>query len=127
MAKLPLDKYLLWNPGSGKSLALSHVLKILLDYKATEDWNTAFLNVPRRKIVPGPEYYNKKYNIAFDNDKLSRNKNHGASFVKKSPSTSNRQPKVIQELRPFFKTNTMPVTKKNIPNQQRFGLMDDSS
>lgn len=51
MAKLPLDRYLQWGSGSGKSLTLNHMLNILMDVKDTRDWNVALRHVPRRKIL----------------------------------------------------------------------------
>lgn len=51
MAKFPLDKYLHWGSGSGKSLTLNQVTSILLDIKHTGDWEYALRHVPRRKIV----------------------------------------------------------------------------
>lgn len=51
MAKFPLDKYLQWGSGSGKSLTLNQVASILLDVKRTGDWKYALRHVPRRKIV----------------------------------------------------------------------------
>ncbi|XP_077299685.1 tRNA methyltransferase roswell [Arctopsyche grandis] len=124
MAKLPLDKYLQWNPGSGKSLAICHVLKILLDYKTTKDWNTAFLNVPRRKLIPGPEYYNKKYNIAIDKYLDTKNHVQSSSSEVMSSSSSAQKPRVVQELKPFFK-NYKPKARKYVPNQRKFGLRDE--
>lgn len=51
MAKFPLDKYLQWGSGSGKSLTLNHCLSILLDVKQTGDWKYAFRHVPKRKLM----------------------------------------------------------------------------
>lgn len=51
MARLPLDQYLQWGGGSGKSLTLNQMTSILLDLKTTGDWNTALSHVPRRKIA----------------------------------------------------------------------------
>lgn len=50
MAKLPLDQYLQWGSGSGKSLTLNCVLSILLDIKKTGDWKYALRHVPKRKL-----------------------------------------------------------------------------
>lgn len=50
MAKLPLDRYLQWGSGSGKSLTLNQVTSILLDVKHTGDWKHALRHVPRRKL-----------------------------------------------------------------------------
>lgn len=51
MARFPLDRYLQWGSGSGKSLTLNQCLNILLDLKTTGDWNEALKHVPRRKIA----------------------------------------------------------------------------
>ncbi|XP_022918293.1 mitochondrial ribonuclease P protein 1 homolog [Onthophagus taurus] len=50
MQKFPLDKYLSWGAGSGKSLTLNQVLSILLDVKRTNDWKYALRHVPKRKL-----------------------------------------------------------------------------
>lgn len=63
MAKLPLDKYLEWGAGSGKSLTLNQMVKILLEMKKTGDWNKALRFVPRRKIIDynqSPSYENRR-------------------------------------------------------------------
>uniref|UniRef100_A0A1B6L7A7 RNA (guanine-9-)-methyltransferase domain-containing protein 1 n=1 Tax=Graphocephala atropunctata TaxID=36148 RepID=A0A1B6L7A7_9HEMI len=49
MAQLPLDRYLDWGLGT-KSLTVNQVLKILLDVRATGNWNLALNNVPKRKV-----------------------------------------------------------------------------
>ncbi|XP_064544068.1 mitochondrial ribonuclease P protein 1 homolog [Drosophila montana] len=51
MARLPLDQYLQWGSGSGKSLTLNQMITIMLDLKKTGDWNAALQHVPRRKII----------------------------------------------------------------------------
>lgn len=51
MARLPLDQFLQWGAGSGKSLTLNQMINILLDLKQTGDWMHALRHVPRRKIV----------------------------------------------------------------------------
>lgn len=50
MARLPLDRFLQWGSGSGKSLTLNQMTHILLDLKKTGDWTKALEHVPRRKI-----------------------------------------------------------------------------
>ncbi|KAH8279091.1 hypothetical protein KR026_001569 [Drosophila bipectinata] len=55
MARLPLDRYLQWGSGSGKSLTLNQMINIMLDLKKTNDWNTALKHVPRRKVVEWDE------------------------------------------------------------------------
>ncbi|XP_037805963.1 mitochondrial ribonuclease P protein 1 homolog [Lucilia sericata] len=51
MARLPLDHYLQWGAGSGKSLTLNQMVNIMLDLKHTSDWMTALRHVPRRKVI----------------------------------------------------------------------------
>lgn len=50
MAKFPLDRYLSWGAGAGKSLTLNQVISILLDVKHTGDWQHALRHVPKRKL-----------------------------------------------------------------------------
>ncbi|XP_013115184.2 mitochondrial ribonuclease P protein 1 homolog [Stomoxys calcitrans] len=50
MARLPLDRYLQWGAGSGKSLTLNQMIKIMLDVRKTGDWRKALSHVPRRKL-----------------------------------------------------------------------------
>lgn len=51
MAKLPLDRYLEWAPGSKKNLNINHMVPILLDLKLTRDWEFALRHIPRRKLM----------------------------------------------------------------------------
>ncbi|CAD0194878.1 unnamed protein product [Chrysodeixis includens] len=51
MAKLPLDRYLEWAPGSKKNLNINHMVPILLDLKMTADWEYALQHIPRRKLM----------------------------------------------------------------------------
>lgn len=51
MAKLPLDRYLLWGSSGSKSLTLNQVIKILLDIRASGSWDKALKHVPRRKLA----------------------------------------------------------------------------
>lgn len=55
MARFPLDRYLQWKSGSGKSLTINQTLRIMLDFKRTGDWRSALNIVPKRKIVTDPE------------------------------------------------------------------------
>lgn len=55
MARFPLDRYLQWKSGSGKSLTINQTLRIMLDFKRTGDWRSALSIVPKRKIVTDPE------------------------------------------------------------------------
>lgn len=51
MAKLPLDRYLEWAPGSKKNLNINHMVPILLDLKVTADWEYSLRHIPRRKLM----------------------------------------------------------------------------
>jgi ribonuclease P protein 1 len=51
MAKLPLDRYLRFGGGSGKCLALNHMISILLEVKTHGDWKRALEVVPKRKLL----------------------------------------------------------------------------
>lgn len=72
MAKLPLDKYLCWGAGSGKSLTLNQMVTIMLELKNSGDWNKALSVVPRRKIIdpedlPPPKIFHDKRKFGYDN------------------------------------------------------------
>jgi mitochondrial ribonuclease P protein 1 len=51
MAKLPLDRFLEWGPGSKKNLNINHMVQILLDLKLTGDWEYSLRHIPRRKLM----------------------------------------------------------------------------
>lgn len=51
MAKLPLDRYLEWAPGSKKNLNINHMVPILLDLRSTGDWEYSLRHIPRRKLM----------------------------------------------------------------------------
>jgi ribonuclease P protein 1 len=51
MAKLPLDRYLVWGTGGSKSLTLNQMVNILLDIRASGSWDKALQHVPRRKLA----------------------------------------------------------------------------
>lgn len=51
MAKLPLDRYLEWAPGSKKNLNINHMIPILLDLKSTGNWEHSLQHIPRRKLM----------------------------------------------------------------------------
>ncbi|XP_059620546.1 mitochondrial ribonuclease P protein 1 homolog [Phlebotomus argentipes] len=55
MAKLPLDRYLQWTAGSGKSLTINQMISILLIQKETSNWQKSLEVVPRRKLTVYPE------------------------------------------------------------------------
>lgn len=51
MARLPLDRYLQFGAGSGKSLTLNQMTSIMLTVKNTNSWSEALSHVPRRKVA----------------------------------------------------------------------------
>lgn len=51
MAKLPLDRFLEWAPGSKKNLNINHMVPILSDLKISGDWEFALRHIPRRKLM----------------------------------------------------------------------------
>lgn len=52
MARLPLEKHLIWGTGANKSLTLNQMISILLDQKQNGNWRqTLEKNVPRRKVI----------------------------------------------------------------------------
>lgn len=55
MARFPLDRYLQWKSGSGKSLTLNQTVRIMLDLKRTGNWRAALNVVPKRKLATDPE------------------------------------------------------------------------
>ncbi|CAG9760064.1 unnamed protein product [Ceutorhynchus assimilis] len=58
MKKFPLDRYLQWGSGSGKSLTINQCVAILLDMKETGDWNYSLRHVPRRKLTDTTTFSN---------------------------------------------------------------------
>lgn len=86
MARLPLDRYLQWGAGSGKSLTLNQMINILLDLKTTGDWTRSLRHVPRRKILDlkrdSDKWFkhsnrvNVRIDKLFDNEKENKQSNH---------------------------------------------------
>lgn len=62
MARLPLDRYLQWGAGSGKSLTLNQMVNILLEMKKYGDWERALKFVPRRKLIHDDYQRNEQQN-----------------------------------------------------------------
>ncbi|KAH8372015.1 hypothetical protein KR093_009735 [Drosophila rubida] len=77
MARLPLDRYLQWGAGSGKSLTLNQMISIMLDLKKTGDWNTALQHVPRRKVA---DYNNERQALNKQASKLNVRIDHLLKF-----------------------------------------------
>uniref|UniRef100_A0A1B0AML1 RNA (guanine-9-)-methyltransferase domain-containing protein 1 n=1 Tax=Glossina palpalis gambiensis TaxID=67801 RepID=A0A1B0AML1_9MUSC len=80
VARLPLDRYLQWGSGSGKSLTLNQMVNILLDLKKTGDWETSLKHVPRRKVIDSEErlasfYAKQKNRVNVRVDKIFDNGN----------------------------------------------------
>lgn len=84
MAKLPLDRYLQWSGGSGKSLTINQMIQILLEVRTSESWEKAFQFVPRRKLSSDEKY-----------------SSHPETFNRQRPF----QPRDRDEGRPYWKKN----------------------
>jgi len=98
MAKLPLDHYLDWGSGSGKSLTINQVTSILLDVKRTRDWKYALRHVPRRKLAD--------YSLASATKKFTVRSN----YIKDAPKSNNLM------WRPSLKNTSDPNFKKKRPH-----------
>nr|CAG4642787.1 EOG090X0D3U [Evadne anonyx] len=61
MAKLPLDSYLNWGSGSGKSLTLNSMVNIMLELKKSGNWKKALEHIPQRKLVKNKAYEDKRF------------------------------------------------------------------
>lgn len=88
MARFPLDRYLQWKSGSGKSLTINQTLRIMLDFKRTGDWHSALSVVPKRKIVTDPEElqrmnkaksYKRLKSQKFNSDRYSSDNNYSSN------------------------------------------------
>lgn len=67
MKRLPLDRYLQWTAGSGKSLTLNQMVTIMNDMKFTGNWEYALRHVPRRKIIEHADSIkNDRNSLTFD-------------------------------------------------------------
>ena len=64
VAKFPLDSYLDWKAGSGKSLNLNHCVEILGHIKLTNDWEYALKVIPSRKTIKPFTEYNKEPKVS---------------------------------------------------------------
>ena len=106
MARLPLDKYLSWSAGSGKSLTLNQMVNVMLDIKQTGDWNHALRHVPKRKLVDyskineGANRYREDNKFKVRSKKLNFNMNSWGDDLKPSSASneytsykSNNEPK----------------------------------
>lgn len=116
MAKLPLDRYLQWGGGSGKSLTLNQMVSILLDIKTTGDWDYALRHVPRRKVL-GLNAYSSANNIvdnverqasSYDRNTIFRHNKRGSNHW----SASNRYYDNKSEKEKPSKTNTRDLINK---------------
>jgi ribonuclease P protein 1 len=85
MAKLPLDRYLQWSGGSGKSLTINQMLQIMLEIRSSDNWEEALKFVPRRKLNSDdsfssqPEQFNRRkpfQNWEGSRPNWKRNKNY---------------------------------------------------
>lgn len=108
MARLPLDHYLTWSPGSGKSLTLNQMVNILLDIKDTGDWNYSLRHVPKRKI------FNPLLEDEYKQKNENKLKTRSAKFDFDIENWASRK---------SFKTNYNKVTnfKSRTDNNTNFG------
>lgn len=92
MAKLPLDRYIEWAPGSKKNLNINHMIPILLDLKLTGDWEFALRHIPTRKLMETKIHAMQK---KFSNTSLGK-EDFLKSFrnVRKSSSLSMNEKKI---------------------------------
>lgn len=97
MAKLPLDRYLQWGGGSGKSLTLNQMTNILLEMKRSGDWNEALKVVPRRKLIDETEHI-KRFEPNLEKYKFNLNKWASTeSKVKEETPKMNKVKKVFMK------------------------------
>ncbi|CAH0695293.1 unnamed protein product [Spodoptera exigua] len=105
MAKLPLDRYLEWAPGSKKNLNINHMVPILLDLKLTGNWEYSLRHIPRRKLMEtkilamqrklshNPKLQNevmKNFKLAKLNKLSFKEKNFGSFTFKEKKNKSKR-------------------------------------
>lgn len=99
MARLPLDRYLSWGSGSGKSLTLNQMVNIMLEMKKHGNWERALRFVPRRKLTDEheqserwferPRYNDRRHN---DNRENSDDRNRwNNNFNDQQSFSNNRQ------------------------------------
>ncbi|CAF4768290.1 unnamed protein product, partial [Rotaria magnacalcarata] len=65
--RFPIDRYVKFGSGSGKSLTIDQVYNILMTLKHTESWVEAFKYIPDRKVVE--RYAEKKEAKSHDREK----------------------------------------------------------
>lgn len=93
MARLPLDRYLQWGSGSGKSLTLNQMVNIMLDLKTTGDWRRSLSHVPRRKLVEAEHAeQSERKRWAKDSDRMRMSEVRPGSSQKKGSWTSEMEP-----------------------------------
>lgn len=101
MARLPLDRYLQWGSGSGKSLTLNQMTRIMLDLKTSGDWQKSLSHVPRRKLVLDSNGEGqssgerRKWQKSLDSFRTGEYA--GRATVRRKPSTQESYPEVIEE------------------------------
>lgn len=139
MARLPLDKYLQWGAGSGKSLTLNQMVKIMLDMKKHGNWESALKFVPRRKIVDDDQvpfqqsrFNNQQQSQRYGNNREPRFENSREPRFENNRQTrdeSNRQPRYENDRQEFpVKLNRYDSSKyfQNLKrNSDQSNLQDD--
>lgn len=117
MAKLPLDRYLQWGGGSGKSLTLNQMISILLDIKTSGDWDFALRHVPRRKVLGVNAYSSAKFiadNVERQASSYDRNSAYRYNNRRDSNhwTTNNRNYDNMKEKERSSKMNTKDLINK---------------
>jgi mitochondrial ribonuclease P protein 1 len=93
MAKLPLDKYLNWGAGSGKSLTLNQMVNIMLEMKKHGNWEKALRFVPRRKIIDDEEFFQNQKQFG----KFKPNYNNRQNFQRKDSYRSTQRATIYED------------------------------
>lgn len=117
MAKLPLDRYLEWAPGSKKNLNINHMVPILLDLKLTGDWEFALQHIPRRKLMETKiKAMEKKWqnNPKMRDDLINAFKGKSNNFTNKKFNTSVFREKRMNHKEYNFKSKRSLYDDENI-------------
>lgn len=97
MAKLPLDRYLQWGSGSGKSLTINQMVSILLDIKTTGDWEHALRHVPRRKVYTGAGVVQESSRSALRYDRPAQSAGYSRNTYKPTPHEQHQRSSINNE------------------------------
>lgn len=130
MAKLPLERYLDWGHGD-KTLTLDQMMKIMLEWRASNSWEKALTHIPKRKVIQKDvvrKTDGRRWTANVDKFKVNYGNNNSffdtdsdttglsiAEKFKRKPATSNQwSNKFDESSRPNFVSGTRDnVTKPN--------------